>query len=127
MYTTGNDVKRACAFITASIDGGVVYDSSKVTGFTETAYPFPILPGITKVTVNCPNLLCAINCHHDENGVVTQVDDGHWSAVGGETNYDISSFVANGATHVSIGFKNSANTSLAGTTIDSTTVAISFS
>lgn len=127
MYTSVYDIKRACAFLPIQINGGVKYEAANITGWTYDAYPFPILDGVTKITVSCQDLCCAINVHKDLNGTVYAVDNGHWSNVGGETDYDLTTFIANGATHLSIGFKNSANTSLANTTIDSSTVSISFS
>ena len=133
MWTGGYDTSRACAYLTESINGAVQYevDSADPGGiaelFTDTAFAFPIQPNCTKVTVACPDLCCAINVHRCSDNFVYAVDNGHWSNVGGETNYDLSTFIANGATHLSIGFKNSSNTSIMETTIDSTTVTISFS
>ena len=128
MWTGAYDTSRACAYLTESINGAVQYVIDPYnTEFTDTAFAIPIQPNCTKITVNCPDLCCAINVNKEVDGVVTAVDNGYWSDVGGETNYDLSTFIANGATHISIGFKNSSGTSIMETTIDSTIVSISFS
>lgn len=120
---------RASAYLDASYNGGVKYEnySDTIYSYPEPSYPLYIPEGATKITVSCTGLCCAINVHKDLNGSATLIDSGSWSNVGGVTNYDLTSYISQGATHVSIGFKNSSNTSLANTTIDATTVSISFS
>ena len=123
------DYKRAMAYLTSQYNGGKIYTIAAgvvAIGLTDDVYPLYIPDGATKITVSCPDLSCAINVHKDENDVVTGIDGGSWSAVGGVTDYDLSSYIAQGATHLSIGFKNGSNTSLEGTTIDNTTVTIRF-
>lgn len=126
MYTNGGDNKRACVFLRTQINGAGEYVAASVAGWTDPAYGIPIPAGCTKITVDCPDLQCAINSHKDINGNVYAVNGGYWSTTGGETDYDLSSYIANGATHVSIGFRNSTNTNLMGMTIDGTTVDIYF-
>ena len=126
---TGYTNTRAMIYLTSQVNGAVQYTFSSMQGheYPEVAYPLAIPSGATKITVSCSGLCCAINAHKDLNGTATQINSGYWSEAGGETNYDLSSYIASGATHVSIGFKNTSNSSLADTTIDSTTVSISFS
>ncbi len=121
---------RASAYLAEQYNNAVEYViqyTDATRSYPSPSYPLYIPTNATKITVACPGLCCAINAHKDENGVVTTINSGYWSSVGGETDYDLSAYIAEGATHVSIGFRNSANTSIANVTIDSTTVAISFS
>lgn len=121
---------RATAFLTEQYQNAPEYEiDSTLTskGFPVPAYGLFIPNGATKVTVSCSGLCCAIAPYAVEDGYATLIDNGHWSEVGGETNYDLSTFISQGANCISLGFKNSSNSSLADTTIDSTTVQVSFS
>ena len=129
MQLNAVNVTRAFIYRDSPICGGVQYTkNSGLSSYTmPVAFPLYIPYGATKISVICPNLSCAINVHEDIDGTVTAVDNGYWSELGGETDYDLSTFIANGATHLSIGLKNADGTSLAGVTIDSTTVQVIFS
>lgn len=126
MYTINTNTKRACVFLREQINGAGQYDTLNVSGWVDPAYGIPIPSGCTKVTVDCPNLQTRINAHKDINGSVYAVDAGNWSSTGGSINYDLSTFIASGATHLSIGFRNSTDTDLMSMTIDSSTVDIYF-
>lgn len=126
MFTQGTANNRACVFVREQVNGAGRYVAYNVKNWVDPAYGIPIPTGCTKVTVDCPSLQCAINTHKDINGTVYAVNNGYWSSTGGETNYDLASYIANGATHISIGFRNSSNTTIMNYTIDSTTVRIYF-
>lgn len=127
VYTNGSNVNRACAFVRTQIANACKYTAVSVTGWQDPAYGIHIPSGCTKMSVVCQNLQCAINVHKDiSESTAYEIDGGSWSATGGVVDYDLTSFIAAGATHVSIGFRNASNTSLSGYTIDENTVQIYF-
>ena len=127
---SSKDTKRACAFIQEQVNNGTEYviNRTNLPDFPNPAYPIPIPSGCTKVTVSCLNLRCAINTHKDNGTSVTVINSGYWPTVdGGVTDYNLASYIASGATHISIGFRNSSNSDITGYTIDNTTVQVVFS
>ena len=116
----GNEPKRAFAYVTESVNGGTRITTPSgtgaVTNFPSNAYPMPIPAGATKLSISCTGLLVATTIVK-ENGDGTELrlgNTGGWSEVGGFTDFDLTEMLAQGAT-------------LANTTIDSTTVQITFS
>lgn len=127
VYTDTYNNKRACAFVRTQVNNACQYTHGTLSGWTDPAYGIPIPPGCTKLTCLCENLQFAANVHRDvDSNTAYEVDSGFWSATGGTENYDLTSFIASGATHVSLAFKNASNTSLTGYTIDENTVQIYF-
>lgn len=134
IYLGGYDNKRAIAYCIESFGDipAIDIDSSKraalvAAGWVDPKYAPPIPSGVTKISVQLQaDLCCAVQVYKCENGIVTSISGGSWSDGGGVTDYDLSTFVASGATHFMLLFKNTGNTSLSGYTIDSSTVEILF-
>lgn len=129
----GDNAARAFAYVSEPVNGGTRITTptgtGAVTNFPSNAYPMPIPDGATKLSISCTGLLVATTIVK-ENGDGTELrlgNTGGWSEVGGFANFDLTEMLAQGATHIMPGFKNSSDTTLANTTIDSTTVQITFS